>query len=243
MENAADAIKIAGELLIGLLLISLLVFVFNKISSVEKEKDQQKLIAQTTEFNNKFNAFNKTSMYGTDLISVLGLAYATNKSANLETTYKSSASRNYDGYYDPDLENSIDIHFKLGEETKIESKTTVTTTILDPKTHELLGSPSKSSDPDPPIIFNSNTWYSLSKEQTGYEKIVKNIKEIVIDGNTTETNIESHITIEDGKNVLKEITTVKDASGFDAFKKCIFKCTEVKYSDTGRIKEMYFEEK
>ena len=31
MENAAEALKLAGELLIGLLLISLFIFVFNRI--------------------------------------------------------------------------------------------------------------------------------------------------------------------------------------------------------------------
>ena len=59
MENAAEALKLAGELLIGLLLISLFIFVFNRISSIEETKSQQELIQQTTDFNKKFNAFEK----------------------------------------------------------------------------------------------------------------------------------------------------------------------------------------
>lgn len=40
MENAADAIKMAGELLIGLLLISLFVFVFSQMENVENSKEK-----------------------------------------------------------------------------------------------------------------------------------------------------------------------------------------------------------
>ena len=82
MENAANAIKIAGELLIGLLLISLFVFVFNQMENAETARDNDELLQQTIEFNKKFESFNKTYMYGTDLISVLALAYAKNQTAN-----------------------------------------------------------------------------------------------------------------------------------------------------------------
>lgn len=244
MENAADAIKIAGELLIGLLLISLLVFVFNKISSVEKEKDQQELIAQTTAFNNKFNAFNKTSMYGTDLISVLGLAYATNKSANLETTYSSSGNKTYDGYYDPDLEKSINITFKL-HSTDVVAKKTVTIYEENTDTNEKVRR--RDLEPAPEEykkIFDKDKEYSLKLLETGNKtEVVEKIKNIVIDGNTAKTTIDTKVGFENGIKYNREYITVDDVAGFDALKKCIFECKSVTYSDTGRIKEMYFEEK
>ena len=221
MENAAEALKIAGELLIGLLLISLLIFVFNRISSIEEEKSQQELIQQTTEFNNKFNAFDKSSMYGTDLISVLGLAYANNKSANLAKQKNNNEIG--DGYYNPEVEGSINIKFKV----KNNIYKTVTTEVykvqngestLETKNVEQKGE-----------IFKANIWYSLADNND----VVSAIKNIVIDGNTTQVKTK--------KQGTRTTITTTDLKGFNEFKKNIFKCTGVEYNDVGRIYCMSFE--
>lgn len=221
MENAAEALKLAGELLIGLLLISLFIFVFNRISSIEETKSQQELIQQTTDFNKKFNAFEKSSMYGTDLISVLGLAYANNKSANLE---KQMFHRgDIDGFYDPEIGSSINIKFKLKDNIyktvtteKYKVKDGINT--LESRTVEQKGE-----------IFKANTWYSLSADNMN---VVKTIKEIVIDGNTTQVKTK--------KSGITTTVTTTDSKGFSEFKKNVFKCTGVDYNDVGRIYCMTF---
>lgn len=222
MENAAEALKLAGELLIGLLLISLFIFIFNRISSIEETKSQQELIQQTTDFNKKFNAFEKSSMYGTDLISVLGLAYANNKSANLE---KQMFHRgDIDGFYDPEIGSSINIKFKLKDDIyktvtteKYKVKDGINT--LENRTVEQKGE-----------IFKANTWYSLSADNMN---VVKTIKEIVIDGNTTQVKTK--------KSGITTTVTTTDSKGFSEFKKNVFKCTGVDYNDVGRIYCMTFE--
>ena len=221
MENAAEALKLAGELLIGLLLISLFIFVFNRISSIEETKSQQELIQQTTDFNKKFNAFEKSSMYGTELISVLGLAYANNKSANLE---KQMFHRgDIDGFYDPEIGSSINIKFKLKDNIyktvtteKYKVKDGINT--LESRTVEQKGE-----------IFKANTWYSLSADNMN---VVKTIKEIVIDGNTTQVKTK--------KSGITTTVTTTDSKGFSEFKKNVFKCTGVDYNDVGRIYCMTF---
>ena len=222
MENAAEALKLAGELLIGLLLISLFIFVFNRISSIEETKSQQELIQQTTDFNKKFNAFEKSSMYGTDLISVLGLAYANNKSANLEKQMFHRGE--IDGFYDPEIGSSINIKFKLKDNIyktvtteKYKVKDGINT--LESRTVEQKGE-----------IFKANTWYSLSADNMN---VVKTIKEIVIDGNTTQVKTK--------KSGITTTVTTTDSKGFSEFKKNVFKCTGVDYNDVGRIYCMTFE--
>lgn len=221
MENAAEALKLAGELLIGLLLISLFIFVFNRISSIEETKSQQELIQQTTDFNKKFNAFEKSSMYGTDLISVLGLAYANNKSANLEKQMFHRGE--IDGFYDPEIGSSINIKFKLKDNIyktvtteKYKVKDGIST--LESRTVEQKGE-----------IFKANTWYSLSADNMN---VVKTIKEIVIDGNTTQVKTK--------KSGITTTVTTTDSKGFSEFKKNVFKCTGVDYNDVGRIYCMTF---
>lgn len=223
MENAAEAFKIAGELLIGLLLISLFIFVFNRISSIEDSKSQQEAIQQTTDFNKKFNAFEKSSMYGTDLISVLGLAYANNKTANLEKRMFHKGE--IDGYYDPDIGSSINIKFKLKEDI---CKTIITDVY---KVEDGVSVQEGHSESKDKIIFKANTWYSLSADNMD---AVKSIKEIVIDGNTTQVETKKL------SSIRTQIET-KDLKGFGEFKKNIFKCTSVDYNDVGRIYCMTFE--
>ena len=222
MENAAEALKLAGELLIGLLLISLFIFVFNRISSIEETKSQQELIQQTTDFNKKFNAFEKSSMYGTDLISVLGLAYANNKSANLEKQMFHRGE--IDGFYDPEIGSSINIKFKL----KNNIYKTVTT-----ETYKVQNGIStlikRDVDDSRGEIFKANTWDSLSADNMN---VVKTIKEIVIDGNTTQVKTK--------KSGITTTVTTTDSKGFSEFKKNVFKCTGVDYNDVGRIYCMTF---
>ena len=242
MENASNAIKIAGELLIGLLLISLFIFVFQRISNLEEEKSKQVAIEQTAEFNKKFSAYNKSSMYGTDLISVLGLAYANNRTVN-QVKYKSSNPEN--GYYDPELANSINIKFRI--KTDICTQKTTTTTIL-------VNGEVVDKDTPPPenrkVVFAENMkseYHSLIGKQTGDSiettDMVKNIYNILIKGQvTTVINEKSEQYWFNGVPAIRYTLTTEDVTGFTDMKKKIFKCTKVEYNDVGRINCMYFEE-
>ena len=219
MENAADALRIAAGVLIAILLISLFIMVFNRISNVEEERSKQELITQITQFNAKFNAFDKSSMYGTDLISVLGLAYSNNMEVNRVN------SKHPDGRYDANLDGSINIEFKLTtdiyemETTKVYKVVNGIQTLV--STKKVQGKK----------IFKNNTVYSLANDNDEME----NIKNIVIDGNTTKVETKRITSIE-----TKETTT--DTYGFSELKQNIFKCTKIGYTDAGRINYMRFEQ-
>lgn len=248
MENASNAIKIAGELLIGLLLISLFIFVFQRISNLEEEKSKQVAIEQAAEFNKKFSAYNKSSMYGTDLISVLGLAYANNRTVN-QVKYKSSSSEN--GYYDPELANSINIKFRIKTDICTQTTTTITTLVN--------GEVVSKDTPQPKnrkVVFAENMkseYHSLIGKQTGDSiettDMVKNIYDILIKGQVTTVIKDSNRTIAytDPKTnktmaAIENTLITEDVTGFTDMKKKIFKCTKVEYNDVGRINCMYFEE-
>ncbi len=271
MENIADALKIAGELLIGLLLVSLIVLVFNVMEDAETAKDEQTAIEQTEEFNRRFNAFDKTTMYGTDLISVLGLAYAANKTANAGQLLNSSYC---DGYYDADAEGSVNIIFVMNS-TTVSELTTTTVYAINQSTNERTLCPVDSglgvtgSNPKKEItndIFVAHYTYSLEKApgdtKTFKEQIIEDaqksvgdpvnpitleyIDNILIKGNTSTAKYKKHsplyAMVEGQKSELQDYI-VTDTQGFDQLKKCIFQCTKVDYSDTGRIYQMTFEEK
>lgn len=74
MENISKALIIAGGILITLLILSLLVFLFNRISIIPQEQSQQYSELEIIEYNRSYEVYQKPLMYGTDIISIVNKA-------------------------------------------------------------------------------------------------------------------------------------------------------------------------
>lgn len=258
MENSVSALQIAAGLIIATLLISLLVFVFNNISKLENTKRDTEVTKEVSEFNKKFAAFDKTSMYGTDVISVLGLAISNNKIQNQELT------ANPIGNYEDKLDYSINIEVKIKNDI---SQKTIKTAYIEKKNNstgliesqliiarsDLPTNMSSNPEVESSILLTAGTYsldiyekdssgnYRLDSQgnkikRTNAENIYKKIEDIAItsEGRTT-TN-----TVRSGR---RTIITERDPYGIGDFKKCIYKCTDIKYNGSGRIYYMKFEPK
>ena len=79
MENASKALVIAAGILLTLLIVSLAIYVYTSISNVSKREAEILTAEELSEFNMQFESFNKSSMYGTDIITVINKAIANNK--------------------------------------------------------------------------------------------------------------------------------------------------------------------
>jgi len=84
MENASKALIMAGGILIALLTIGALVFMFNNISEVEKQKNQNAEIDAVLEFNRQFEAFDMAGLRGTDILTVINKMINYNKSNDVQ---------------------------------------------------------------------------------------------------------------------------------------------------------------
>jgi len=73
MENASDALTIAGSLLLALIIITALVFTFQKINNSEDISSQVTAEEQTNDFNKEFTSFEK-DLYGSELLSLINKA-------------------------------------------------------------------------------------------------------------------------------------------------------------------------
>lgn len=73
MENAAQALIIAGSVLIGLLIIGALVFTYREITDSEGSEQEQIRIQQIDEFNKQYTSFEK-KLYGSELLSLINKA-------------------------------------------------------------------------------------------------------------------------------------------------------------------------
>ena len=78
MENATKALIIAGGMLIAMLIVGLLVWGFGQIRSLQQEQTDQETIQEIIDFNERFEAYNRTTVRGYQMISLANLVYDTN---------------------------------------------------------------------------------------------------------------------------------------------------------------------
>jgi len=71
MENASKALIMAGSILIAVMTIGALMFMFDSISGVEQQKDQNAEIEATLEFNRQFEQYDSVGLRGSDLMTVI----------------------------------------------------------------------------------------------------------------------------------------------------------------------------
>jgi len=74
MENASEALKIAGGILLALMTISVFIFMFSNISTMGEARENQRQAKYVANWNAEWEAYNKKIMYGTEVLSVINKA-------------------------------------------------------------------------------------------------------------------------------------------------------------------------
>jgi len=93
MENASNALLIAGGILLTLLIVSVLLFMFSNVKDYNSYEEDLKEIVSIAEFNSEFNNYAKDEIRGYELVSLA------NKIADYNLRYgNSSGSINNDKY-------------------------------------------------------------------------------------------------------------------------------------------------
>lgn len=70
MENAAKALQIAAGVLISLLVISALVYGYTQLSNLKQMEEDNEGIQKATEFNLSYEVYNRSGVYGSELLSL-----------------------------------------------------------------------------------------------------------------------------------------------------------------------------
>lgn len=84
MEHANKAFLMVGGMLFALMVLSLVAFVFSRLTTLPTEEDYSLEAEQIAAFNNEYTAYDKKIMYGVDVISVLNKALSNNEKYVLE---------------------------------------------------------------------------------------------------------------------------------------------------------------
>ncbi len=118
MENASKALLIAGGILLAMMVLALLVYMLNAMGDMQESQNTRLLTKQIEEFNKSYLAYDKTRMYGTDVITVVNNAkennikYSDNPEYSMDVKIYDTTGNPISISYDEDFKISI---FKCAE--------------------------------------------------------------------------------------------------------------------------------
>lgn len=242
--NMAQALKMAGGVLIALTIIATLTYFFRELTPFQQQIEDIQELEQTADFNKQYEVYNKSLMLGVDIISVINKAYSNNR-AYIEAY----------GYSD-DIQNNYLIDIILETPVTLQ-QTLIVNDIYDEDAGEIIEKN--------PVRVNISTLDSTLKTRiaqrlkiasvdTNYPNVQIEGNLIIDDADYTDDNMYSYI-IEDSVEDLKRNIRNNDNATINiwgtatletyaySLKNKKFRCTDVVNSEkTGRIISMTFRE-
>ncbi|MGN1299399.1 MAG: hypothetical protein ACI4UE_05400 [Candidatus Scatovivens sp.] len=250
--NASQALKMAGGILIAVVIIATLTYFFRSLTPFQQQIEDIEALEQTADFNKEYEVYNKNLMYGIDLISVINKAYGNNKKYIDEYGYSQDLKDNY--LIDIELETPVTL-----------KQTLIVNDIYDEVNGEIIEkNPSKVnvSSISPPSIREEVKKEIANKLRMKEEDIEKIYDDKIISGklivpgagNDTNENMYIYIIEESVKDLKRNArnnntdtikiwgTATLETYAY-SLKNKKFKCTGVENSkNTGRIIKMNFKE-
>ena len=93
--NMAQALKMAGGVLIALTIIATLTYFFRELTPFQQQIEDIQELEQTADFNKQYEVYNKSLMLGVDIISVINKAYSNNRAYIEAYGYSDDIQNNY----------------------------------------------------------------------------------------------------------------------------------------------------
>ena len=235
MENASKALIIAASVLIAMLIIGAAVYMFNVMSSIQAEEEASSQTQIITEFNQKFDVYNRKILYGSDILSLANMIDDYNVRETVESkmyqemqihvTVKKQLTSSTDKKYS--ISAGTYTAQQLRDKLIAEGKNSVTDKINEiEETYSQKGRMSIQNLNNLQLKSNSYITGTGTYQDAFQEEIAKDIYRNL----HVEEDIQAYV---DLSSILKDFRTK------------IFSCTLVRYDEqnqNGRIVEMNFEE-
>ena len=91
MENASKALIIAGEVLIGIMVLTLMVYIFGAFGNFSSNMHKSMVESQITQFNENFFTYEgRTNITATEIVTIINFAKQSNDSRELSRNEKTS---------------------------------------------------------------------------------------------------------------------------------------------------------
>lgn len=132
MENASYALRIAAATLIAVMIIALIVFVFQKLRNYQQSQEDAVTRENMAQFNKTFEVYDKSLMYGTDVLSCLNQAESNNQKYvyNIYSNSNAGATISEELIEELMVQVKVTINSPLQEEIKVYYRDASTGTIM-----------------------------------------------------------------------------------------------------------------
>lgn len=230
MENASKALIMAGSILMAILVIGLLVFGYQQLSSLQQTEVDAEDNDKLARYMNQFEQFNRT-IYGSELLSL----------ANLQEDYNTSDARENTGYDKVEIEVQITksiadtIYFQAGTYDISEIVEDAEDLVAERSTYEV---PKR-------IYKNKSVKYYAGKSN---RQIAIDFLGVEPPSNYTDYQIRSEY-LENNSTTAALLADIQAYTNLNSTYTEFrtgkqFNCTEVRYnSQNGRLNKMVFVEK
>lgn len=253
MENASQALLIAGGVLIALLVIGLLVWMFTNLSGFQQQEGVQVTSSQIAKFNNEYGSYDKPDLRGSDLYTLLNKVADYNRrqsSAATNTTDTGSdvmytpmkVTFNLDGKA-KDFTPDGTVRLLTSNEITQDDSNLTTNSFADYVSNTVSNLESKYTKDSLTKLVDNMTSIFIDDDRTAFQNAaVERFKQLCpkINGSSTDS-----YTFNDLKNANRSGQVRYDVyqySEYVEFKRAHFKCTYVGYDEnTGRIIEMHYQ--
>ena len=89
MENASKALVMAGGILIAIMVIATLIYASSIWGIIPQKQQELDEVKNQTAFNQQYESYDRDSLYGTDLVSVLNKAIDNNEKYGVTSNFES----------------------------------------------------------------------------------------------------------------------------------------------------------
>ena len=251
MENASQALLIAGGVLIALLIIGLLIWMFTNLSGFQQQEGVQVTSSQIAKFNNEYGSYAKDDLRGSDLYTLLNkVADYNRRQSSAASTAANSTDTGSDINYQPmTVEFNLngkaadftpDGKVRLLENSYTQSGTStafsdnVTTEVNELENEYSKDSLTKLVDNITSIFIDESNRTEYMKEAIDKFNSICPSKKISYSDSDIDTKF--HSNLGKGTKIRENVYTYSE---YVQFKRAHFKCTKTVYDKkTGRIIEM-----
>ena len=214
MENAAKALLIGAGFLVGMMVISLIMIGHRQISSYYTAKEEAKEFQQLDAFNKQYTPYNRDDVRGSDLISLI------NKIIDFNTLNPEDEKITISVYI-PNNSTSQTFYYKYGENKDIKL-VKLDKTYTQDNINEIL---------TPAISIESQYSYGMAT------KLAANISTLMGDNSRkTKEQLLRDLKI----NYTVDNNLILKYYQYQQFKRAHFNCTNLTFTNQGRIKSLSF---
>lgn len=225
MENATKALLMAAGILIAIVVLSLAIFMYGRVSSYYQTKQRNTSQEQIAAFNNEFTVYNRDDVSGFEMVSLINKAIDFNQNEVFGASNTENDTAQTQGYTEMQIDVVIRDNFSYyGEADGLFDRN---------KTYTYNG---KNSGSRKDLSTKIEEMQKLERKASPSDltKLTSYITEISSSEKTVET-----VT---GKNYNVTVSDIKKYADYLTFKRGTFICTKMDYDKYGQIYYFIFEQ-